>query len=92
MVLVQWPTRDLARIRDATIKFLNQRAHDASLPEVDRADYAHLLDALRAYVHANDRYWNHRQVDPQLRFEGWIDAAGQCWSDPCDAGRKHGER
>jgi hypothetical protein len=89
MTLVPWPTRDLARLRDATIRFLNRRTLDTSLSSADRADYTRFLRALRAYVHANDRYWDHRQVDPQLRFEGWVDDAGRCWSDPCDVG--HGE-
>lgn len=83
MVLTTWPTQDLTRLREATIRFLNQRAQDVALPADDRIDYATFLSALRAYVHENDLYWDHRQVDTQLRFEGWLDAAGQCWSDSC---------
>lgn len=90
MVLSTWPERDLARLSAATIRFLNARTSDPSLPAGDRADYARILDALRAYVHDNDRYWDHRQVDPRLRFEGWVDLLGQCWSDPC--GDRHAGR
>lgn len=90
MVLARWPTRDLARLSSATIRFLNSRVVDPSLPAADRADYARLLGALRDYVHANDRYWDHRQVDTRLRFDDWADASGQCWADSCDA--DHGRR
>ena len=74
MVLVRWPTRDLRRLSTATIKFLDQRSADSSLPASDRADYARFLSLLRTYVRDNDHYWRERQVDPKLRFPRWTDA------------------
>ena len=71
MVLVEWPRRDQARLRDATIRFLNARARDPSLPQGDRADYAIVLETMRAYVYANDFWWDRRQVPTRQRFVGW---------------------
>jgi TRAP-type mannitol/chloroaromatic compound transport system substrate-binding protein len=84
MVMVRWPMRDQIRLRDATIKVLNARADDATLPAADRADYVRVLEALRLYVHANDHYWDHRQVHPSLRFEDWASRVGQCWEAKCE--------
>jgi hypothetical protein len=73
VVLVEWPRRDQRRLRDAAIRFLRARVDDPALPAGDRADYARILEALRRYVKANDRYWDRRQVETSLRFEGWAD-------------------
>jgi len=82
-----WPVRDQARLRNATIRFLNARADDASLPSADRADYTRILEALRLYVRANDHYWDHREVNPQLRFEDWANPRGECWEAHCEPHR-----
>lgn len=84
MVLVRWPTRDLHRLAVATIEFLDRRSADASLPAVDRADYARFLGKLRAYIRDNDRYWTHRQVDPDLRFPGWVNDRERAKSQSVD--------
>ncbi|HMG54127.1 MAG TPA: hypothetical protein VK601_11605, partial [Kofleriaceae bacterium] len=72
------------RLRDATIRFLNGRADDAALPSGDREDYAKVLEALRLYVRSNDRYWDHREVHTQLRFEDWANKLGECWEAKCE--------
>jgi TRAP-type mannitol/chloroaromatic compound transport system substrate-binding protein len=87
MVMARWPLRDQMRLRDATIKFLNARADDAALPAADRADYVRIIEALRAYVHANDRYWDHRQVGTSMRFDDWANRLGECWETTCE--RRH---
>jgi TRAP-type mannitol/chloroaromatic compound transport system substrate-binding protein len=87
MVLAKWPIHDQMRLRDATIRFLNARADDSTLPTGDRADYVRILEALRIYVHANDRYWDHRQVDTSLRFEDWANKVGECWEAKCEPQR-----
>ena len=87
MVLTRWPARDQIRLRDATIRFLNARADDAALPAADRADYVKILDALRLYVHANDHYWENRQVTTSLRFEDWAARVGDCWKGKCEPAR-----
>jgi hypothetical protein len=87
MVLVKWPQKDQVRLRDATIRFLNARADDAALPANDRADYVKVLDALRLYVHANDHYWDNRQVSTSLRFEDWAARVGDCWKGKCEPSR-----
>jgi TRAP-type mannitol/chloroaromatic compound transport system substrate-binding protein len=84
IVLSRWPRRDLGHLRAATIRVLNDRTMSPTLPAVDRADYARILEALRLYVHANDTYWDYRQVDPQLRFDDWQSLAGECWEMICD--------
>lgn len=84
MVMARWPTRDQMRLRDATIRFLNARADDPALPASDRADYARILEALRLYVRANDRYWDHREVNTSLRFEDWANRNGECWEARCE--------
>jgi len=84
VVMARWPMRDQMRLRDATIRFLNGRADDASLASADRADYAKVLEALRLYVRSNDRYWDHRQVPTQLRFEDWANKLGECWEAKCE--------
>jgi len=84
LVLARWPTRDQMRLRDATIRFLNARADDSALPSADRADYVRILEALRLYVHANDHYWDHRQVNTSLRFEDWANRVGECWEGKCE--------
>lgn len=87
MVMVRWPMRDQMRLRDATIRFLNARSDDPALPAGDRADYARILEALRVYVRANDHYWDHRQVNPSLRFEDWANRVGECWEAKCEPQR-----
>ncbi len=77
LVLVQWPERDLAMLRDATIEFLNARALDAKLNEPDRKAYNEILEALRKYVSANNWYWKVREVPNALRFQGWLDPDGK---------------
>jgi len=79
MVLVEWPKKDQERLRTATIEFLNARADDISLTAGDRADYVRVLEALRAYVRANDRYWDRRQVPTRERFEDWTNVLGEAW-------------
>ncbi len=79
MVLVQWPESDLAKLRDATIQFLNARVSDTTLAEQDRQDYGTVLEALRAYVSGNNGYWKVREVPAALRFRGWHDADGKSW-------------
>jgi len=69
LIMARWPQRDQIRLRDATIRFLNARADDQSLPASDRADYVKILDALRLYIHANNQYWEYRQVATSLRFD-----------------------
>ena len=87
MVLSRWPLRDQARLRNATIRFLDARTDDASLPGADRADYARVLEALRLYVRGNDQYWDHREVATSLRFEDWANRAGECWEAHCEPRR-----
>jgi TRAP-type mannitol/chloroaromatic compound transport system substrate-binding protein len=77
LVLVQWPERDLALLRDATIQFLNARSSDAKLSEQDRRDYNSILESLRTYVSNNSGYWKVREVPTALRFQGWHDADGK---------------
>jgi TRAP-type mannitol/chloroaromatic compound transport system substrate-binding protein len=87
MVLVKWPERDQDRLRDATIHVLNARASEASYSAGDRADYTRVLEALRVYVRANDRYWDHREVHPQMRFSDWANRMGDCWESTCEPRR-----
>jgi TRAP-type mannitol/chloroaromatic compound transport system substrate-binding protein len=77
LVLVQWPDKDLALLRDATIEFLNAHASDKSLSEQDRKDFSTILESLRAYVSANSGYWKLRDVPTALRFQGWKDPDGK---------------
>ena len=77
MVLVQWPEKDLALLRDATIQFLNARVSDAKLGEQDRKDYSTTLESLRTYISANSGYWKVREVPSALRFQGWQDPEGK---------------
>jgi len=81
MVLVNWPTKDLERLRDATIQFMNERASDPRFGQTDRDDYAFVLESMRKYVRANDHYWDVRQVPTQLRFEGWKNGLGEGWAE-----------
>jgi TRAP-type mannitol/chloroaromatic compound transport system substrate-binding protein len=87
VVLAEWPRRDQVRLRDATIRFLTARADDPALPAADRADYVRILESLRLYVRANDRYWDRRQVEPSLRFEDWASKLGECWEARCSPDR-----
>ncbi|HET7505052.1 MAG TPA: hypothetical protein VFK02_28735 [Kofleriaceae bacterium] len=87
MVMVKWPERDQARLRDATIRFLNARVDDVALAAGDRADYARVVEALRLYVRANDRYWDHREVHTGMRFEDWANKLGECWESKCEPQR-----
>ena len=89
IVLSRWPVSDLGRLRAATIRVLDDRTTSASLPPTDRTDYARILEALRLYVHANDLYWDHRQIDPRLRFDDWESPSGKCWEATCDHDRDH---
>jgi len=83
LVLVQWPEKDLALLRDATIQFLNGRVSDAKLSEQDRKDYEKILESLRKYVSGNSGYWKVREVPNTLRFQGWRDPEGkQSWEQP----------
>jgi TRAP-type mannitol/chloroaromatic compound transport system substrate-binding protein len=79
MVLVEWPKKDQELLREATITFLNARADDITLPIGDRSDYVRILEAFRSYVHANDRYWDRRQVPTEERFEDWTSTLGEAW-------------
>jgi TRAP-type mannitol/chloroaromatic compound transport system substrate-binding protein len=92
LVMVKWPQRDQIRLRDATIRFLNARADDQSLPVNDRADYVKILDALRLYVRTNNHYWDNRQVSTSLRFEDWSARVGDCWKQKCEPPRVDARR
>jgi TRAP-type mannitol/chloroaromatic compound transport system substrate-binding protein len=91
MVLVDWPKKDQALLRDATIAFLNARGSDTTLG-TDRADFVRVLEAYRTYVRANDVYWDDRGVDVRMRFDDWKSPAGEGWEDEakkgCGKGRK----
>lgn len=80
MVLVPWPAKDQERMIGATIRFLNNRVNDATLPAGDRRDYATVLEALRKYVRANDLYWDDREARTKSRFDDWTNAAGEGWT------------
>ncbi len=80
MVLVQWPKKDQALLRDATIRFLNARANDSSLG-ADGADFVRILEAYRGYVRANDVYWDDRGVNAKMRFDDWANGLGEGWED-----------
>jgi TRAP-type mannitol/chloroaromatic compound transport system substrate-binding protein len=80
MVLVEWSKKDQARLRAATIEFLNARAGDASLG-VDRADFVRILEAYRSYIRSNDAYWDDRGVKVNDRFEDWTNTLGEGWED-----------
>jgi hypothetical protein len=92
LIMAKWPQRDQIRLRDATIRFLNARADDESLPDDDRADYVKILDALRLYVHVNHHYWDNRQVATSLRFEDWADRLGDCWKQKREPPRGKADR
>jgi len=77
LVLVQWPETDLALLKDATIRFLNDRTSNAKLSEQDRKDFTNILESLRKYVSSNNAYWKVREVPNALRFQGWFDPAGK---------------
>ncbi len=79
LILVQWPEKDLALLRDATIQFLNAQASNERLNEQDRKDFSSILDSLRKYVAENNGYWKVRDVPAGLRFQGWKDPTGQDW-------------
>jgi hypothetical protein len=78
LVLVQWPDKDLALLRDATIEFLNDHASDKSLSEQDLKDFSAILESLRAYVSENSGYWKVRDVPTAMRFQGWK-SDGKSW-------------
>lgn len=86
MVLVKWPQRDQERLSAATIRFLNARVVDATLSAADRRDFVTILEAFRKYVRASDLYWDQRKVDPELRFDGWTNGAGETWEEPAAPG------
>jgi len=77
LVLAQWPDKDLALLRDATIEFLNAQSSDKSLSEQDRKDFSTILESLRSYVSSNSGYWKMRDVPTALRFQGWTDPEGK---------------
>jgi hypothetical protein len=81
VILSEWPERDLERLSSATNQMLNERMLDPSLPSEDRQELATVLELLRVYVHANNRYWNERGIRPQMRFERWKGPTGQPWAD-----------
>jgi TRAP-type mannitol/chloroaromatic compound transport system substrate-binding protein len=87
IVLSRWPLRDLGRLRAATIRVLDDRTTSPAFPADDRTDYARILEALRRYVHTNDIYWDHRQVDPRMRFDDWESPDGKCWEATCGRDR-----
>ena len=83
LVLVQWPEKDLALLRDATIQILNAQTSDEKLSEQDRKDFTRILESLRKYVAANNGYWKVRDVPTSLRFQGWKDPTGkESWDQP----------
>jgi TRAP-type mannitol/chloroaromatic compound transport system substrate-binding protein len=88
IVLSRWPLGDLGRLRAATIRVLDDRTTSSAFSVNDRTDYARILEALRNYVHVNDIYWDHRQVDPRMRFDDWESPAGKCWETTCDHDRR----
>jgi hypothetical protein len=71
------------------VRFLNSRADDVSLSAGDRADYVRILEAFRKYISSSDKYFDHRQVPTQLRFENWTNTLGESWSAPVDGGCGH---
>ena len=79
---MDWPKKDQEILRDATIKFLDARADDPTLPAVDRADYTRILEAYRKYVRANDLYWDERGVNVKMRFDDWANPLGEGWEAP----------
>ena len=80
---MQWPTKDLALLRDATIQFLNAQATNEKLSKQDRKDFNAILESLRKYIAANNGYWKVRDVPTSLRFQGWNDPTGkQIWDQP----------
>jgi hypothetical protein len=89
MVMTRWSDRDQGRLRDATIKVLNGRVTDPTFAATDRADYSRVLEALRVYVRANDKYWDLREVPTKTRFEDWANTAGQCWEADCEPRRTY---
>lgn len=82
VTMSRWSMRDQARLRDAAIKFLNARIDDVALPAPDRGVYARILEALRTYISANERYWDLRDVNTWSQYDGWR-TAGKCWSERC---------
>ncbi len=82
LVLSEWPVEDQERLGYATNLVLNERTFDPTLPAADRQDFAMLLEALRKYVRANNRYWMVRAVRPELRFEHWLSPTAEPWIDP----------
>jgi TRAP-type mannitol/chloroaromatic compound transport system substrate-binding protein len=80
LVLAEWPKKDQELMSLASNQMLNERTTDATLPAADREDLKTILEALRKYVRANDRYWTERGVRPELRFNGWTSPTGESWS------------
>jgi len=80
-VLAEWPKKDQELMSLASNQMLNERTADPTLPAADREDLETILEALRKYVRANDRYWSERGVRPELRFDGWTGPAGEAWTD-----------
>ncbi len=81
MVLAEWPKKDQELMSLASNQMLNERTADPTLPAADREDLKTILEALRKYVRANDRYWSERGVRPELRFDGWTGPTGEAWTD-----------
>jgi TRAP-type mannitol/chloroaromatic compound transport system substrate-binding protein len=81
LVLSEWPERDQEKLIYASNLVLDERTFDESLPAADRQDYATILEQLRLYVRANNRYWNLRAVKPELRFRDWVSPQAEPWCD-----------
>jgi hypothetical protein len=77
LILVEWPQNDLALLKDATIRFLNDRSADVTLSEPDRKDFSRIIESLRTYVSNSNGYWKIRDVPTSLRFQGWLTSDGK---------------
>jgi hypothetical protein len=71
LMLAQWPERDLALLREATLQFLTQRATDPKLGERDRRAYSRILESLRRYISSNQGYWQIRSIPEPLQLQDW---------------------
>lgn len=72
IVLVQWPERDLKLLEEATGRYLEDvgkiRPDDPDAVKESKADYAELLEAMRAYRSEQAEYWKVRDVPGAVRF------------------------
>jgi hypothetical protein len=85
LVLSEWSVGDQEWLGYATNLVLNERTFDPALPAVDRGDFVVILDVVRKYVRANNRYWVLRAVRPELRFEHWLSPSAEPWMIPVPA-------